>query len=78
MCIRDSLRKALFHVQQEGIIGGDGGGEVEQAAQVGAQRFLVLQHGGGAEMGDAFAVGFQPGDIHAVERGAGHEADGAG
>ena len=36
------------------------------------------RHSTKAEMGDGFGVRFPPSDTHAIEQGAGHEADGAG
>ena len=72
------LREPVFHVFEKQVVGGDRGGQRQQAAKIGAELVLVMQTGGGAEMGDGVAVRLQPGDVHAIQRGAGHEADGAG
>ncbi len=69
--------EALFHLGQEWVVRGDAGGEVEQAAQIGPKIILETQSGAGAELGDALAIGEEPGGVDTVERGAGHQADGA-
>ncbi len=67
----------LLHLFQERVIRGEGGGEVQQTAQIGAQAILVAQHHARAEMVDPLTVSLDPGSVHAIQRGAGHEADGA-
>ena len=43
------------------------GCEVEQGAQIGAQRVLVMQGDAGGGFADGVAVGFEPCGVHAVE-----------
>ncbi len=72
-----ALGEAGGDVGEEGIGGGEAGGEVEQAAEIAAQGGVVGEGESGAEAADLGAVGFEPGGVHPVERGAAHEADGA-